>query len=94
MKKKQTQTAVDFLIENIEIALKLNNVKINSIYRYKTIIPVFTKAKQIEREQMIDAFSEGTRMIDINNELSARFNACMYYVEKYDNDNKYENFDH
>ena len=38
----------------------------------------------MEREQIIDAFSEGTKMIDINDELSARFNACVYYVEQYE----------
>jgi hypothetical protein len=78
------KTAVDFLIENIEIALKLNKVEINPIYRFKTIIPIFTMAKEMEREQIQDAFSEGTRMVDINDELSARFNASIYYVEQYD----------
>ena len=82
MEKKQT--AVDFLIENIEIALKLNKVEINPIYRFKTIIPIFTMAKKMERDQIQDAFSEGTRMVDINDELSARFNSSIYYVEQYD----------
>jgi hypothetical protein len=44
---------------------------------------LFNYALKIEREQIIDAFSEGTKMIDINNELGARFNACVYYVETY-----------
>ena len=41
------------------------------------------EALQMEREQIIDSFSEGTKMIDVNDELSARFNACVYYVETY-----------
>jgi hypothetical protein len=45
---------------------------------------IINNALQMEREQIIDAFSEGTKMIDINNELSARFNACVYYVENYE----------
>jgi hypothetical protein len=43
---------VDFLIKNIEIALKLNKVEINPIYRFKTIIPIFQMAKEMEREQI------------------------------------------
>ena len=43
----------------------------------------FNKAIAMEREQIVHAFLEGTKMIDINNELSARFNACVYYVETY-----------
>jgi hypothetical protein len=46
------------------------------------------KALQMEREQIIDSFSEGTKMIDVNDELSARFNACVYYVETYGGDNE------
>jgi hypothetical protein len=88
---EKRQTAVDFLIDNIEIALKLNKVEINPIYRFKTIIPIFTMAKKMEREQIINSFSEGTRMIDVNDELSARFNACVYYVDKYDKDGDLDN---
>lgn len=43
----------------------------------------FEQSKQMEREQIINAFSEATRMIDINDELSSRFNACLYYVQTY-----------
>lgn len=41
------------------------------------------KALQMEREQIIESFMEGTKMDNINNELSARFNACIYYGENY-----------
>jgi hypothetical protein len=56
---KTKQTAVDFLIENIEIALKMNKVEINPIYRFKTIIPIFTMAKEMEYNQMGGAFISG-----------------------------------
>jgi len=44
---------------------------------------IINQALQMEREHIVHAFLEGTKMIDINNELSARFNACVYYIEIY-----------
>jgi hypothetical protein len=66
------QTAVQFL--KSELHLDWND----SYY-----IEVINKALQIEREQIIESFMEGTKMDNINNELSARFNACIYYGENY-----------
>jgi hypothetical protein len=43
----------------------------------------FEKAKQMEREQIEKSFMEGTKMDNINDELSARFNSCIYYGENY-----------
>jgi hypothetical protein len=40
-------------------------------------------AKKMEREQIEKSFMEGTKMDNINDELSARFNACIYYGENY-----------
>jgi len=37
-------------------------------------------------EQIVDAFSEGTRMIDVNDEMSAMFNGFIYYQETYEQD--------
>jgi hypothetical protein len=71
MEKKQT--AVDWLF------LMINNPNDNQEMALKCL----EKAKQMEREQIVNAFSEGTRMVDINDELSARFNACLYYVQTY-----------
>jgi hypothetical protein len=71
------QTAVQYLIEEI---------KNDSLLQAKSTEEwneVFQKAKEMEREHIVHAFLEGTKMIDINNELSARFNACVYYIETY-----------
>ena len=46
----------------------------------------FDEAKQMEREQIVNAFSEGTRMVDIQDELSARFNACVYYADTFNDE--------
>ena len=44
----------------------------------------FQKAKAMEKEQILDAFSEGTRMIDVNDEMSAMLNGFIYYGETYE----------
>jgi hypothetical protein len=44
------------------------------------------QAKEIEKRQIIKSFEEGTKMNDIQDELSAGFNAVMYYYETYTND--------
>ncbi len=41
---------------------------------------------KLEREQIVNAFSEGTRMVDIHDELSARFNACVYYADTFNDE--------
>jgi hypothetical protein len=86
MSNDKKETAVDYLIKNIEIALKLNGVKLNHMYRMKTVYPHYNQAKAMEKEQTIESFIEGTKMQDVNDELSARFNACLYYVETYGDD--------
>jgi hypothetical protein len=42
------------------------------------------QAKEMEKEQIVDAFSEGTRMIDVNDEMSAMLNGFIYYGETYE----------
>ena len=44
------------------------------------------QAKQMEKHQIVDAFSEGTRMIDVNDEMSAMLNGFIYYGETYEQD--------
>jgi hypothetical protein len=44
---------------------------------------ILREALQMEREQIIESFMEGTKMDNINDELSSRFNACIYYGENY-----------
>jgi hypothetical protein len=65
------QTAVQWLLEQWPIL--------------ESQIPpaIINNALQMEREQIIESFMEGTKMDNINNELSARFNACIYFGENY-----------
>ena len=46
----------------------------------------FEHAKEMEKEQIVDAFSQGTRMIDVNDEMSAMLNGFIYYGETYEQD--------
>ena len=71
------QTAVDWLYERLE-----RMIPRTALYNIDKKI-YFDKAKQMEREQIIESFMEGTKMHNINDELSARFNACIYYGEKF-----------
>ena len=52
----------------------------------KTMQPIdaIKQAKELEKHQIVDAFSEGTRMIDVNDEMSAMLNGFIYYGEKYE----------
>lgn len=66
------QTAVQFLIEHI---------KIDAMYEAKTIdewVLVFDRAKQMEKEQIINAFKKGEMP-----EWFENFNAEDYYNETY-----------
>lgn len=75
MEKKQT--AVEFYRTEFGALVSMKESK------FQNENEIFEQAKQMEKEQIINAFSEATRMIDINDELSARFNACLYYVQTY-----------
>ena len=70
------QTAVQHLQEYLAISLGLD--------RMRMLANEFEKAKEIEKEQIVDAFSEGTKMIDVNDEMSAMFNGIIYYGENYE----------
>ena len=67
------QTAVEWLVEKIQQA--------NPTFKFDALI---REAKAMEKEQIVDAFSEGTRMIDVNDEMSAMLNGFIYYGEKYE----------
>jgi hypothetical protein len=68
------QTAVEWLQEQLPERMK--NYLNDSI----------AIAKAMEKQQIVDAFSEGTRMIDVNDEMSAMFNGIIYYGDNYDQD--------
>lgn len=52
----QKQTAVQFLIEQIDIALKLNKVELNPIYKLKIVVPIYMKALEMEKQQILDCY--------------------------------------
>lgn len=72
------QTAVEYIKEKL----------LGDEYWYEnmTFEQIFEQAKQMEKEHIIDAFSEGTRMIDVNDEMSAMLNGFIYYGETYEQD--------
>jgi hypothetical protein len=65
------QTAVEWLVE---VVAKMGYVSTELV----------EQAKEMEKEQIVDAFSEGTRMIDVNDEMSAMLNGFIYYGETYE----------
>ena len=66
------QTAVEWLYEE----LILEGINVPKVF--------YDKAKEMEKEQIIDAFKTGTKMVDVENELDALFNAIIYYKETYE----------
>ena len=66
------QTAVEWLFDNLNITGGSDDMK------------AFEQAKEMEKHQIVDAFSEGTRMIDVNDEMSAMLNGFIYYTETYE----------
>ena len=71
------QTAVEWLVEQL---------KENNMLTFDEWTELVDQAKEMEKEQIVDAFSEGTRMIDVNDEMSAMFNGIIYYCENYEQD--------
>jgi len=71
------QTAVEWLYDQLEFD---DSISMDDIEK------IFEHAKAMEKEQIVDAFSEGTRMIDVNDEMSAMFNGVIYYGETYEQD--------
>jgi len=73
------QTAVQFLIEHI---------KIDAMYEAKTLdewVLVFDRAKQMEKEQIRDAWTDGC--IGELYELNAYYTSEKYYNETYGKEN-------
>jgi hypothetical protein len=60
-----------------------NQVGHNSLMGLKEFNEIFEKAKEMEKEQVIEAFKTGTKMVDVDNEIDALFNAIMYYNETF-----------
>ena len=50
------QTSIDFLIEQIEIILKLNNVQLSAGYTIHTILPIIEKLKAMHKQEIEEAY--------------------------------------
>ena len=64
-------------------------LKVNDIYKecMPYLINIIDEVYlPMEKEQIIESFKEGTKMNDVQDELSAGFNAVIYYYETYTND--------
>jgi hypothetical protein len=69
------QTAVEWLYKKLH---KEN-------YIYEDMTEFLKEAKEMEKKQIIDAIKEGTKYININDEISAEFNGIIYYNETFKN---------
>lgn len=57
--ENKKQTSIDFLIEQIEIILKLNNVQLSAGYTIHTILPIIEKLKAMHKQEIMEAFEKG-----------------------------------
>lgn len=75
------KTAVEWLENEIERLTTKAGIHLS----WAMMDDLLNQAKEMEKEQIIDSFKEGTKMIDVNDELSAIFNGIVYYDETFTN---------
>jgi len=73
-KEDKKQTSIDFLIEQIEIILKLNNVQLSAGYTIHTILPIIEKLKAIHKEEIKEAWLDGVMNWDSEKEAEQYYN--------------------
>lgn len=61
--ENKKQSSIDFLIEQIEIILKLNNVELSAGYTIHTILPIIEKLKAMHKEEIEHAYRCGAAEI-------------------------------
>ena len=69
------QTAVEWLVKQL---------KDNNMLTFDEWTEIIDQAKAMEKHQIVDAFSEGSRMMGVNDEMSAMLNGFIYYGETYE----------
>ena len=69
-----------------QTAVKWLQEELKGVYESDYFNKLVEQAKEMEKHQIVDAFSEGTRMIDVNDEMSAMLNGFIYYGENYEQD--------
>jgi hypothetical protein len=79
------QTAVEWFANELLYLENEYDMKLINKNEYQAKRKELLKqAKEMEKDQIVDAFSEGTRMIDVNDEMSAMLNGFIYYGETYE----------
>ena len=73
-KEDKKQTSIDFLIEQIEIILKLNNVQLSAGYTIHTILPIIEKLKAMHKEEIKEAWLDGVMNWDSEKEAEQYYN--------------------
>ena len=76
------QTSIDFLIEQIEIILKLNNIQLSAGYTIHTILPIIEKLKAMHKQEIEHAYKCGAAEIG----MSAVNKPKQYYNETFGGD--------
>jgi hypothetical protein len=78
------QSSIDFLIEQIEIILKLNNIKLNVGYNIHTILPIIEKLKAMHKEEIIESYCQGCFDITKDDAIFPRETSEQYYNETFE----------
>jgi hypothetical protein len=74
------QTAVEWLYSE----LSKNHISNDSIKsRIDKEEEIWKQAKAMHKEQMEEMFCEGSKLLECPNELSAKFEFALYYIETY-----------
>ena len=74
------ETAVEWLI---------NELKLNDTIEKENLIiarQIIEQAKAMHKEQMEEMFCEGSKLLECPNELSAKFEFALYYIETFGGD--------
>lgn len=83
-KEDKKQSSVEWLIEQIEIILKLNNVQLSAGYTIHTILPIIEKLKAMHKEEIEHAYRCGAAEIG----MIAVNKPKQYYNETFGGDNE------
>jgi len=81
--ENKKQTSIDFLIEQIEIILKLNNVQLSAGYTIHTIVPIIEKLKAMHKEEIEEAWNDGCYQ---SSDFPKSSDSEKYYNEKFKGD--------
>ena len=73
------QTAVEWLKKELEDYGSNSHLSLD----WNTFDELCEQAKAMHKEQMEEMFCEGSKLLECPNELSAKFEFALYYIETY-----------